>query len=128
MEQETCVYCGTFATCRDHVLAIGWTRNSGTRLATDWTVAACGTCNSALWERPLVTVPNRALWLWYWYKKKFRKTLSQPVWLESDIAGLEYNMQEFVRRTAEVQRELGTRLAHLRRVADMGEDYLRPKQ
>lgn len=68
---DLCVYCGRWATDRDHLRAVSLHLPKRPRVNKRSTVPACKRCNNALGASPADTIITRAEWLYTFHKKKF---------------------------------------------------------
>ena len=123
-----CAYCGETATSRDHVIPVCVLRPQARRHtfhANDWLVPSCHECNLTLGAVLLLTVPDRARYLFKVYSKRWRKLIKSPVWTDYEISQLTGHFQRRVQALSIVIATANKRLDHLDLVSEMDDDYMR---
>jgi len=90
-EQDSCVYCGAFATTIDHfapasvvatILALGDLEVQGRFL-----VPSCGECNGIAGDRLFVTIAAKRRYIQRRLRWKYRKVLARPDWPDAPRLG-----------------------------------------
>lgn len=79
----TCVYCGLYATSRDHLEPVTWTGEASRRYVV--TVPACGECNSVLNDSFAPTIPERRALVQERLRKRYKRVLQREEYTPAEI-------------------------------------------
>lgn len=98
-----CYYCGLPAAARDHITprcvasALGSVADSLQTTPSGATVPTCTECNSALGDKVFATAREKKTWIKAWLSRHYERILSTPEWSESQLAQMEFNLQQHIR-------------------------------
>ena len=100
---DPCAYCGTESTVYDHVPPLHYVaRMAENDINTSnlRKIPACSECNSALNGLILTTINDRRKRIKEYLRKKYRSFLKMPKWDEEELAELEPNFADEIRRAS----------------------------
>lgn len=86
-EIPSCVYCGDWYQCRDHVTPLSWLRVYRDYRLSE-TVHCCEQCNRLAGNFIAFSICEKADYLIGRYETKFARALALPEWSRDDIAEL----------------------------------------
>ena len=113
-----CIYCGDAAWDRDHVIAHSLTNKSERTYTAKEVVPACKDCNSALSNKTLFTVAERAKWLAQRLKRKHAKLLKSE-WVEEDFEGIGNTLRSYIAANQNKRTIVISRIDRCERVSRM---------
>ena len=82
MKELGCIYCGKLGQSKDHIPPVSYSDYFDEERII---VRSCLLCNSLLGNKILLTILERCDYLLIRYHKRFKSTLSLPIWTESEI-------------------------------------------
>lgn len=106
-----CVYCGTDADTKDHLIPRTWSGESVRKIVP--TVPCCRDCNSRLQDIPLFTIYERALFVADKLKKKFKKQLTIQDRSALEMSKFEHKMKDYIEGKQLARQFLRLRLVRL---------------
>lgn len=122
---KLCSYCGTVATCHDHVPPVSFYKlgpRKGKRLLEYPWVPAFTECNLLLSNKILLTVSSRAGYLARHLKARYTKLLSMPDWQEEELDELEDRVKESVLQALKQKVWIQHRIKTIEIIAQAEED------
>jgi hypothetical protein len=119
-KNKSCVYCGDYYQCRDHVIPVSWT-GLPRKYSSGDVVPSCNECNLFLSNRPIFNIPERADYLIAIYQRKRLHFFKFPKWSDKEVSDLGYNIRLSVERRAYLQKVYEAKIANLGLVANCGE-------
>lgn len=124
-----CVYCGRFATCRDHVVPISYIIQyldldikpfrSGLRH-----VPSCTECNSLLGNFYSLSISRKRAEVKRRLIRKYYKLLHNPSWDENEIKKHGYTLQGWLREKEALKEQLINRLSFPRHRTKLSDKFL----
>lgn len=94
LREWKCFYCGDFGNTKDHIPAISYARFFPE--AEKILVRACYLCNTGLGNKPFNTLQTRCEFLLKYYKRKYKKYLSQPHWSDEEMDEINGSLQSTI--------------------------------
>jgi hypothetical protein len=129
-DKYQCVYCGELADTMEHCPPVSLVGPDIEERYKDRLilVPACHECNSALGDRYLLTLENRADFLVSFYKKKYKKFDRVVAWDLEELEELDGGLQQYVRGCQNEYLRLRERLQNLRSRSQVGAADLIPPE
>jgi len=123
-----CIYCGSDAECREHVIPVSYTSDRRSYdESREWIVPACNTCNGIAGCNVYFTIPEKAEYILKKFKSRYRRILEMPSWTESELAELDYTLREMTFANIVAKRVAFEKKEYLETITDMPYDYKMPK-
>jgi len=127
---NSCVYCGSDAQVRDHVIPVSFL---GSIRSYDnsqyWIVDSCEICNSLAGNKIFLNIPNKAKFIKKRYLSKFKKVLRTPEWSEEEMGEMGemgYKLKKMIFSSMVAKRVILTKINYLSTVENMNKKYSMP--
>ena len=109
---KSCVYCGDWYQCRDHVIPVSWQQTYRSYKKGE-TVRSCTLCNTLAGDSVHFSIISKAEYLIKRYNKKFKKVLNLPKWSAQEIDDLDYGLKSYVLNRQHLKYLIAAKLKNL---------------
>lgn len=113
--ENRCVYCGTFADCRDHIIPISFLRGTGDRRGSFVDkinlVRACSECNHIAGSKVFSNLDDKREYIQSRLKQKYKKLLLFPSWNENELEEMSQKFKQIIRLKQRAKLVIEYRLA-----------------
>lgn len=123
-----CTYCGFESDLElDHVIPVAYLGSRKWDSSKQWIVNCCRQCNMFAGASYFGSIPDKARFIAKRYKSKFAKILRFPSWTQEDIEELSYTLRQGISESVLFKNMVKRRIDYLERIAELPDNYLRPK-
>jgi hypothetical protein len=112
-DEPTCIYCGDWFECRDHVVPVSWLRDRRD-YRPDETVHCCNDCNQLAGDYVPCSIEDKASYILEKVLRKSGKYLKPVQWTNEELAELDHSLKGFVKHEIFLQRLIRMRVDNLK--------------